>query len=88
MGAGRVIPDQALERGARPVERPRVGQQAAIVVRGEHDSEEVEGELPGIRVGPQVSGFDRQADRLGDCAAQLALAGNEQVSNGARSIVY
>ena len=42
-------------------------------MRREHDPEQLEGELPGIGLRLEVPLVDREADRLGDRAAQLAL---------------
>ena len=72
--------DQPLESGPRAVERARIAEQPPVVMRGEHDPKQIEGELPGIGIGFQVALIDGKADRLGNRAAKLALAGDLQPS--------
>src|SRR6266702_613663 len=79
---GAVRFDQPLERPARAVERTRIAEQPAVVMRGEHDPKQLEGELPGIGLRLELPLVDREADRLGDRAAQLALSGDEQIAHG------
>src|SRR6266446_8772641 len=84
---GAMCLDQALERVPRSVGRARIPEQPPVVMCGEDDPEQLEGELPGICLRLEVPLVDREADRLGDRAAQLALPGDEQIAHRAGAIV-
>src|SRR6266545_5572468 len=79
--------DQALERIPRSVGRARIPEQPPVVMRGEDDPEQLEGELPRVSVGIEVPFVGGETDRLGDRAAQLALPGDEQIAHSAGTIV-
>src|SRR5882672_3027071 len=70
-------------------EERRVGKECRSLCDWSSDvcSSDLECELPGIGLGVEVPGVDRQAHRLGDRAAQFALAGHEQVSDRPRAVV-
>src|SRR3989442_9052648 len=79
--------DQALERIPRSVGRAGIPEKPPVVMCGEDDPEQLEGELPRVRLGSEMSFVDGEADYLGDRAAQLAPPGDKQVAHGTRPIV-
>jgi len=79
--------DQPLQSVARTLERAGIAEQPQVVMCGEDDPEELEGELPGIGLRFEMPLVDGKADRLCNRAAQLALSGNEQVAHGSGAIV-
>src|SRR6266852_4562185 len=85
--SARVRVNEPLQSVARALESTRIAEQPEVVMRGEHDPEKFEGDLPGIGMRCEMSFIDRDADRLGDGAAQLALPGDEQIAHGAGAIV-
>ena len=79
--------DEAPQGGPRAVEGARIAEQPPVMMRGEHDPKQIEGELPGIGVGFEVPLIDGEADCLGDRAAKLALASDQQIAHRAGTIV-
>src|SRR5258706_1008982 len=73
--------DQPLQGGPGALERARVAEQPEVVMGGEDNPEKLEGQLPGIGVGLEMSLVDRNADRFRDRAAQFALPGHEEVAH-------
>ena len=79
--------DQALDRSVCPCNRAAVLKQPAVMMGGEHDAEELEGQLPRIGLGIEVALVDAEPNRFCDRAAEFALPGGEQIADRARPIV-